>query len=151
LFAIANIHFCSSPLKFRSSLLRNWQIPEFNRHRLLHWFLGKKVRRLLTNLQLNDRLLLNGRFPHRLCEIPPSRASAFLLLSSSASLRLCVISLFFLSYSTPLCQSKKQTVVELTLPKDANIHAKEYQRYLPSKELLQAKLLEWTRAEEASQ
>jgi len=42
-----------------------------------------------------------------------------------------------------LCQSKKQTVVALTLPKDANIHAKEYQLYLPSKELLKAKLLEW--------
>ncbi len=45
-----------------------------------------------------------------------------------------------------LCQQKKQTVVELTLPKDANIHAREYQLYLPSKELLQAKLLEWVRA-----
>ncbi len=48
-----------------------------------------------------------------------------------------------------LCQSKKDTIVKLTLPKDANIHAKEYQLYLPSKELLQAKLLEWTRQEEA--
>jgi predicted nuclease of restriction endonuclease-like (RecB) superfamily len=48
-----------------------------------------------------------------------------------------------------LCQRKKQTIVELTLPKRANIHAKEYQLYLPSKELLKAKLLEWTRAEEA--
>ena len=48
-----------------------------------------------------------------------------------------------------LCQSKKQTIVERTLPKDANIHAKEYQRYLPSKELLKAKLIEWARAEEA--
>ena len=48
-----------------------------------------------------------------------------------------------------LCQSKKQTVVELTLPKDANIHAKEYQLYLPSKQLLKAKLIEWARAEEA--
>ena len=38
---------------------------------------------------------------------------------------------------------------ELTPPKDANIHAKEYQFYLPSKELLQSKLLEWVRAEEA--
>ena len=44
---------------------------------------------------------------------------------------------------------KKQTVVELTLPKDANIHAKEYQLYLPSKQLLKAKLIEWARAEEA--
>jgi predicted nuclease of restriction endonuclease-like (RecB) superfamily len=42
-----------------------------------------------------------------------------------------------------LCQSKKQTIVELTLPKDANIHAREYELYLPSKELLRAKLIEW--------
>lgn len=48
-----------------------------------------------------------------------------------------------------LCKEKKDAVVKLTLAKDANIHAKEYQLYLPSKELLEAKLLEWTRAEEA--
>ncbi len=48
-----------------------------------------------------------------------------------------------------LCREKNDAVVKLTLPKDANIHAKEYQLYLPSKELLKAKLLEWTRAEEA--
>jgi len=46
-----------------------------------------------------------------------------------------------------LCQSKKQTIVELTLPRDANIHAREYELYLPSKELLKAKLIEWTRQE----
>jgi predicted nuclease of restriction endonuclease-like (RecB) superfamily len=48
-----------------------------------------------------------------------------------------------------LCSEKNDAVVELTLPKDANIHAKEYQLYLPSKELLKAKLLEWVRVEEA--
>ncbi len=48
-----------------------------------------------------------------------------------------------------LCQRKKQAIVELTLPKGATIHAREYQLYLPSKELLKAKLLEWTRTEEA--
>ena len=48
-----------------------------------------------------------------------------------------------------LCREKNDAVVELTLPKDANIHAKEYQLYLPSKELLKAKLLEWLRAEDA--
>jgi hypothetical protein len=37
----------------------------------------------------------------------------------------------------------KDTLVEITLPKNANIHAKEYQRYLPSKEELQKKLVEW--------
>ncbi len=48
-----------------------------------------------------------------------------------------------------LCQRNKQAIVELTLPKDANIHAREYQLYLPSKELLKAKLIEWTREEAA--
>ena len=44
-----------------------------------------------------------------------------------------------------LCKEKKDAVVKLTLPKEANIHAREYQLYLPSKELLKAKLLEWSR------
>ncbi|MCB9474921.1 MAG: DUF1016 domain-containing protein [Candidatus Delongbacteria bacterium] len=48
-----------------------------------------------------------------------------------------------------LCREKNEAVVKLTLPPDANIHAREYQLYLPSKELLQAKLLEWVREEEA--
>ncbi len=48
-----------------------------------------------------------------------------------------------------LCREKNDAVVELTLPKDAHIHAKEYQLYLPSKELLKAKLLEWAREEES--
>lgn len=47
-----------------------------------------------------------------------------------------------------LCKRKKDAIVELTLPPDANIHAREYQLYLPSKDLLKAKLLEWTREAE---
>jgi predicted nuclease of restriction endonuclease-like (RecB) superfamily len=43
-----------------------------------------------------------------------------------------------------LCQAKKDAVVELTLPKNANIHAREYKLYLPSRELLKQKILEWT-------
>ena len=42
-----------------------------------------------------------------------------------------------------LCESKKDALVELTLPKDANIYATAYQLYLPDKALLQAKLKEW--------
>lgn len=45
-----------------------------------------------------------------------------------------------------LCKSAKKSVVELTLPKDTNIHAKEYQLYLPSKELLKQKIDEWSTA-----
>jgi len=43
-----------------------------------------------------------------------------------------------------LCKRKNDAIVELTLPPDANIHTKEYQLYLPSKEVLREKLLEWT-------
>ena len=42
-----------------------------------------------------------------------------------------------------LCESKKDSLVELTLPKDANIYATAYQLYLPDKALLQAKVKEW--------
>ena len=42
-----------------------------------------------------------------------------------------------------LCKKKNTALVEITLPKDANIHAREYQLYLPSKEELQQKLAEW--------
>jgi hypothetical protein len=42
-----------------------------------------------------------------------------------------------------LCKKKNTALVEITLPQDANIHAREYQLYLPSKEELQQKLAEW--------
>ncbi len=42
-----------------------------------------------------------------------------------------------------LCERKNDALVELTLPKDANIYASAYQLYLPDKALLQAKVKEW--------
>ncbi|MCZ7558525.1 MAG: PDDEXK nuclease domain-containing protein [Bacteroidia bacterium] len=39
-----------------------------------------------------------------------------------------------------LCHRKNDALVELTLPKDANIFASKYQLYLPSKEELKARL-----------
>ena len=42
-----------------------------------------------------------------------------------------------------LCKEQSDSVVELTLPKDANIYAAEYSLYLPDKALLQRKLAEW--------
>ena len=42
-----------------------------------------------------------------------------------------------------LCKEKNDALVELTLPKDANIYATEYSLYLPDKALLQRKLKEW--------
>ncbi len=47
-----------------------------------------------------------------------------------------------------LCKKKHDALVEITLPKDANIHAKEYQLYLPSKEELRRKLVEWVEEQE---
>ncbi len=43
-----------------------------------------------------------------------------------------------------LCKKKHDALVEITLPRDANIHAREYSLYLPSKVELQQKLMEWT-------
>lgn len=42
-----------------------------------------------------------------------------------------------------LCKEKNDAMVELTLPKDANIFASQYALYLPDKKLLQQKLEEW--------
>ncbi len=42
-----------------------------------------------------------------------------------------------------LCKQSDEALVDLTLPKDVNIYAKEYKLYLPDKKLLQKKLKEW--------
>ncbi|MFA6409627.1 MAG: PDDEXK nuclease domain-containing protein [Gammaproteobacteria bacterium] len=42
-----------------------------------------------------------------------------------------------------LCKKKNNMLVELTLPKNANIYASEYTLYLPDKHLLQQKVAEW--------
>jgi hypothetical protein len=47
-----------------------------------------------------------------------------------------------------LCKQKRKALVELTLPKDANIHASQYQLYLPSKEDLKQRLMEWAGEED---
>lgn len=43
-----------------------------------------------------------------------------------------------------LCKKKHDALVEITLPQDANIHAGEYQLYLPDKELLRQKIEVWS-------
>ena len=47
-----------------------------------------------------------------------------------------------------LCKKSDEALVDLTLPEDANIYAKEYKLYLPDKKLLQSKLKEWLEEEE---
>lgn len=42
-----------------------------------------------------------------------------------------------------LCKKSDEALVDLTLPEDANIYAKEYKLYLPDKKILQRKLKEW--------
>lgn len=46
-----------------------------------------------------------------------------------------------------LCKQKNDAMVEITLPHDANIFAAQYQLYLPSKEELKQKLMDWTTAQ----
>lgn len=42
-----------------------------------------------------------------------------------------------------LCKEKNDALVQITLPKDANIYASEYKLYLPDKKVLQDKLKQW--------
>ena len=49
-----------------------------------------------------------------------------------------------------LCKQKNSALVEITLPQDANIHAREYQLYLPDKEELRRKLMAWAAEQENS-
>ena len=42
-----------------------------------------------------------------------------------------------------MCKQSDEALVELTLPKDSHIYAKEYKLYLPDKKLLKEKLQEW--------
>ena len=47
-----------------------------------------------------------------------------------------------------LCKDKNDALVELALPKDANIYAAKYELYLPDKKLLKKKLEQWLAEEE---
>ena len=47
-----------------------------------------------------------------------------------------------------LCKDSDEALVELTLPQDANIYAKEYKLYLPDKNILQEKFKQWLQEEE---
>jgi len=50
-----------------------------------------------------------------------------------------------------LCKEKNDALVELTLPKDANIYATQYELYLPDKKVLQEKLRSWVEEFEIEQ
>jgi len=46
------------------------------------------------------------------------------------------------------CKTKNEALVELTLPENVNVFAQRYQLYLPSKEELREKLIEWSKETE---
>lgn len=46
-----------------------------------------------------------------------------------------------------LCKDSDEALVELTLPQDVNIYAKEYKLYLPDKNILQEKFKQWLQEE----
>lgn len=48
-----------------------------------------------------------------------------------------------------MCREANAALVEITLPKDANIYASQYKLYLPDKKLLQDKLRQWIAEEES--
>ncbi len=48
-----------------------------------------------------------------------------------------------------MCKENNDALVEITLPKDANIYASQYNLYLPDKKLLQEKLKQWIAEEES--
>jgi predicted nuclease of restriction endonuclease-like (RecB) superfamily len=50
-----------------------------------------------------------------------------------------------------LCKEKDDNIVQLTLPENSNIYASAYKLYLPDKNLLQQKLVEWTHEFEENQ
>ncbi len=43
-----------------------------------------------------------------------------------------------------LCKTENDALVNLTLPENASIYVPQYQLYLPSKEELKKKLMEWS-------
>lgn len=48
-----------------------------------------------------------------------------------------------------MCKEANDALVEITLPKDANVYASQYKLYLPDKKLLQEKLIQWIAEEES--
>ena len=48
-----------------------------------------------------------------------------------------------------MCKENNDALVEITLPKDTNIYASQYNLYLPDKKLLQEKLKQWIAEEES--
>ena len=50
-----------------------------------------------------------------------------------------------------MCKKSNEALVELTLPKDSNIYAREYKLYLPDKKVLKEKLQQWIQESDLSE
>ncbi len=69
---------------------------------------------------------------------------AWVVNFAQRGLHACMPACLHACVSTVLHKKKHEALVEITLPQGANIHARECQCCLPSKEELQQKLAEWT-------
>jgi predicted nuclease of restriction endonuclease-like (RecB) superfamily len=146
------IRICPSKFSGRQLLRRIHQRPQTKDRRPSRWaraFHGKALAHrfgLLRSVSNSDRRYQAGEIPQNrlgktLHKVAPRR------LSHGVN-----VNYYDREVKLPgenptigllLCKEKKDAIVQLTLPKDANIQAKDYQLYLPSKEILRQKLLDW--------
>jgi predicted nuclease of restriction endonuclease-like (RecB) superfamily len=146
------IRICPSKFSGRQLLRRIHQRPQTKDRRASRWaraFHGKALAHrfgLLRSVSNSDRRYQAGEIPQNrlgktLHKVAPRR------LSHGVN-----VNYYDREVKLPgenptigllLCKEKKDAIVKLTLPKDANIQAKDYQLYLPSKEILRQKLLDW--------
>jgi predicted nuclease of restriction endonuclease-like (RecB) superfamily len=153
------IRICPSKFSGRQLLRRIHQRPQTKDRRPSRWaraFHGKALAHrfgLLRSVSNSDRRYQAGEIPQNrlgktLHKVAPRR------LSHGVN-----VNYYDREVKLPgenptigllLCKEKKDAIVKLTLPKDANIQAKDYQLYLPSKEILRQKLLDWADEAEIS-
>jgi predicted nuclease of restriction endonuclease-like (RecB) superfamily len=146
------IRICPSKFSGRQLLRRIHQRPQTKDRRASRWaraFHGKALAHrfgLLRSVSNSDRRYQAGEIPQNrlgktLHKVAPRR------LSHGVN-----VNYYDREVKLPgenptigllLCKEKKDAIVKLTLPKDANIQAKDYQLYLPSKEILRQQLLDW--------
>ena len=154
------IRICPSKFSGRQLLRRIHQRPQTKDRRASRWaraFHGKALAHrfgLLRSVSNSDRRYQAGEIPQNrlgktLHKVAPRR------LSHGVN-----VNYYDREVKLPgenptigllLCKEKKDAIVKLTLPKDANIQAKDYQLYLPSKEILRQKLLDWADEAEISE
>ncbi|MEA2600297.1 MAG: hypothetical protein QOF89_1289 [Acidobacteriota bacterium] len=96
-----------------------------------------------TKKQIAAKSRSGVKGPSRSDQFPNAQARPFTLSWSHYVFLLGIIDGENATIGIVLCKKKNEALVEITLPRDANIHAREYRLYLPSKEELRQKLQEW--------